>query len=130
MNHEHPLLELSTLKGRLRQLRQNNPAMTLKDMSEVVGVSERTMRRYDDPSDPSEPGFLAVAKICQHYGISMDYLAFGSTTHMDDQEKLFRMMMQHFDLELTPEAKAGFASFIQGVWDNVIDLTLKVGDAR
>ena len=114
-------LDIQTIKIKMRRFRTKS-GISASEMAEVAGVSESTIRRYDDPSDPREPSLLAVARICAHYGISVDWLLFGSTENIGEDVR-FRMMLDNLSHNLSPESQIAFTTFIQGVYD----LALRLG---
>ena len=97
--------------------------MNIKDMAVVGGISEATMRRYENPADPSDPGLLVIAKICYHYGISMDFMLFGKTDDHDDQRRLFLMIAQNLAATLDEKGLRGYNAWMQSMWDRMIDFT-------
>lgn len=111
------MLDLQNLKTRMRTLRNSRPDMTVAEMAEVAGVSEATIRRYDDPAHPSKPSFLAVARVCKHYGISMDLLAFGDERlKAEEVPAKFCNVVEMLTYHLTDDAKCGFINFMTEVY--------------
>ena len=113
-------LELSQIKSRMRRFRTLT-GHSAAEMAKVAGVSEATIRRYDDPSDPREPSLFAIARIAAHYGISLDWLVFGSTANIDSDVR-FRMMLDNLSSQLPEESQVGFTDFVQGIYDMALRL--------
>ena len=113
-------IETSAVKARIRRWR-NNSGVSIGELARVGGVSESTIRRYDDPSDPREPSLIVIGKLCAHYGISMDWLVFGSTANIEADVR-FRMLLDNLSARLPPEAQLGFAEFIQAIYDMALKL--------
>ena len=114
-------IELQDVKLRLRRFRTASK-IPLAEIARVGGVSEATIRRYDDPSDPRDPSLFVIAKICAHFGLSLDWMVFGSTANIDEDVR-FRMMLDNLAHNLPQESQLGFTEFIQGVFD----LALRLG---
>lgn len=106
-------LDKKKMKSRIRRWRTKSN-IPISEMARVGGVSEATIRRYDDPSDPRDPSLFVVAKICAHYGVSIDWLLFGPMDEMDDRAR-FRMVLDHLALSLPVSARQGLFEFIRGV---------------
>ncbi len=113
-------LDTAIVKARIRRLRTNS-GVSISELARIGGVSESTIRRYDDPSDPREPSLMVVARICAHYGISLDWLIFGSTENIDEEVR-FRMMLDNLSAQLPVEAQVGFTEFLQSIYDMALRL--------
>jgi transcriptional regulator with XRE-family HTH domain len=113
-------LELRNIKSRMRRHRTMS-GVPISELARIAGVSEATIRRYDDPSDPREPSLYVVAKLCAHYGISLDWLVFGSSANMRE-DKRFRMMLDNLSHNLPLEAQLGFTDFVQGAFDLALQM--------
>ena len=68
-----------------------------------------------------EASLIVIARICGHYGISMDWLVFGSTANISEDVR-FRMMLDNLSNQLPPEAQLGFTDFVQGIYDMALKL--------
>ena len=113
-------IDTSAVKARIRRLRTNS-GVSIGELARVGGVSESTIRRYDDPSDPREPSLIVIGRICAHYGISMDWLVFGST-HNINEDVRFRMLLDNLSAQLPVEAQVGFTDFVQSIYDMALKL--------
>ncbi len=103
------------IKSRLRRLRTRK-GVSAAEFARVAGVSESTIRRYDDPSDPREPSLFVVARICAHYGISIDWLVFGSSSGLEESAR-FSTLCGNLASNIPEQSQAGFVEFVQGVYD-------------
>ena len=113
-------IDTSAVKARIRRLRTNS-GVSIGELARVGGVSESTIRRYDDPSDPREPSLIVIGRICAHYGISMDWLVFGSTNNINEDVR-FRMVLDNLSAQLPVEAQVGFTDFVQSIYDMALKL--------
>ncbi|MEM9257488.1 MAG: helix-turn-helix transcriptional regulator [Pseudomonadota bacterium] len=113
-------LKLKDVKARIRRHRTMSNT-SISELAEIGGVSPSTIRRYDDPSDPREPSLFVMAKICAHYGLSLDWLVFGSTSNIDEEVR-FRMMLENLSTHLPVETQIAFTDFMQGIYDYVLQL--------
>lgn len=110
---------LASIKGRLRHCHQVDPAMTVEKMAAVAGVSQSTMRRHLNPQDTVKPDLMIVAKLSETFGLSMDWIVYGSAAEWDEDDEnadcIFRRSLQHWEQGLTTEDKKGFLTFIKGL---------------
>ncbi len=113
-------IELTRIKSRMRRHRTTS-GFPISELARVAGVSEATIRRYDDPSDPREPSLFVVAKLCAHYGISLDWLVFGSSANLSEDTR-FRMMLDNLSQNLPLQAQLGFTDFVQGAFDLALQM--------
>ena len=113
-------IDYKIIKSRLRRLRTHS-GTSISELADIAQVSESTIRRYDDPSDERSPSLFVIARICAHYGVSMDWLVFGSTQNIEEGVR-FRMMLENLSVHLPVESQRGFTDFIQGIYDFVLDL--------
>ncbi len=68
---------MSSIAERLRSLRDAN-GWTVAEMSYRCGVPKRTLEKYMLRSDASLPGYEALIAISKGFGVSLDWLVFGS----------------------------------------------------
>jgi hypothetical protein len=69
-------MELSLFKQRFRDLRDRYPCSDNAEIARIMGVSERTLRRYFDPDDPSIPDGLAMINLLEHIGADPGVMLF------------------------------------------------------
>lgn len=67
----------SDLAARLRMLRQKN-GWTTVEMSYRCGLPKRTLEKYMLRDGASLPGFDALVSMSKGFGVSLDWLVFGS----------------------------------------------------
>ncbi len=69
-------MDIQFLKKRFRYQRSITPGATTQKLSEVMGVSERTVRRYFDLNDSTMPDIIGLTKAAEHFGVSLDAMIF------------------------------------------------------
>lgn len=62
----------STFATRLRVLRAQHPEMSQSAIADLVGVSQHAISRWE--LGKSEPRVAEIAKLCDAYGVSADYM--------------------------------------------------------
>jgi PAS domain-containing protein len=65
-------MDIQSLKTRFRHQRSITPGATTKKLSNVMGVCDRTVRRYFDLNDSAMPDIIGLAKVAEHFGVSLD----------------------------------------------------------
>jgi len=65
-------MDIQSFKNRIRRGRGITPGATTEKLSAIMGVSERTVRRYFDLNDPTMPDVIGLAKAAGYYGMSLD----------------------------------------------------------
>lgn len=93
---------LAQLKESLRKNRKEHEGMTVPAIAKATGLSERTIRRYADPSDPTRPDFHAVAVVAHYFGESLDHLIRSHLTernraHKDEVRALVGHLLVHMN---------------------------------
>ena len=86
MGSNNGLIDNKAVGKRIRQIRESNK-LTQEEMAEILGVNPNAVRAYER----GEYGISkdVMARIRQHFHVSIDYLLFGDST---DAEKLFFLL--------------------------------------
>ena len=69
-------MDTKTIKARMLRQSERLPAFTNANLAKLIGVSERTIRRYFDENDHLLPGLMDMVAICEHFNLSMDLMLF------------------------------------------------------
>ncbi len=82
------LTDAETLKENMRTVRMSHEEMTPETIARVLGITPRTVRRYDDPRDKSMPTLLQAVRVAQYFGISLDYMVDLHRNYHEDESDL------------------------------------------
>ena len=80
------LMNLENLKRRLRKVGKNQRGVNVKRMAEVTGLSTKTIRRYLDLSDTTEPSLSFLVAVSLEYNLSIDHLVAGGRAGLLDTD--------------------------------------------
>ena len=91
---------------RLAQLRREH-GLSQDALGAIVGASQATVSRWEEPSTPSAPSALEVAELAAHFGIDVGWLT-ASQAHRTalpiGDAVLDRALLDAFDAAETPDA--------------------------
>ncbi len=109
-------LNLQEIKARMRKVRQDL-GVSYEDLSELTGLSVKTLRRHGDPSDPTMPSLMAVAQFCYRYNVSIDFLVVGPERMSPEDDDRWEMALSWWTANLSAEKKRLLLAIMYDVWD-------------
>ena len=77
------MIDIQAIKHRLNRIGLDGRGIDVQRMADLTGKSTKTIRRYLDPADHTEPSLTFVTAVCVEYGVSMDMLVMSGGVMVD-----------------------------------------------
>ena len=91
-------------------------------MARLTGKSEKTIRRYLDPADHTEPSLTFMHTVCTEYGVNMDQLVLSGGVLADtDTDEKWNRVISWWTANLSTGQKELLLGLFSTVWESALD---------
>lgn len=116
-------MNVRQLKNRLKSIGGKGQGVEPKRISNITGLSQRTIHRYLDPNDPAVPSLGFMQAVCRHYAVSMDQIVLGGGRISDpDIEHKWQVFVSWWSANLSQDDKASIMQAAESVWAKALTM--------
>ena len=115
------MVDIQAMKRRLNRIGHDGCGIDVQRMADLTGKSTKTIRRYLDPADHTEPSLTFVTAVCVEYGVSMDMLVMSGGMMVDaGAEERWNRTVSWWTHNLTLPQKDLLMGLCATVWESAL----------